>query len=143
MRSIITIICLVLGLLAIYAMAFAHGTEKHGKTAATDMQMKILHDMMPMFSVASARLEAALEHGDVAGVEVEAGKIIAAVPDLKRSKPHKNIKQRRKFVEQASTLGVAATTTVTLAKKGDFAGAKTAFKKVEEACADCHAKFRD
>jgi hypothetical protein len=33
--------------------------------------------------------------------------------------------------------------TLKLAKKGDFVGAKTAFKKVEEQCAACHAKFRD
>ena len=142
-RNISRVICLVLGSLAINSMAFAHGTEKHGKTATADVQMKKLHEMMPMFSVASAKLEAALEKGDAAEAEMEAGKIIAAVPDLKKSKPHKNAKQRKMFVEQAINMGTAAITTATLAKSGDFSGAKAAFKKIEEACATCHAKFRD
>lgn len=33
--------------------------------------------------------------------------------------------------------------TVDLAKKGDFTGAREAYKKVEEVCTECHAKFRD
>ncbi len=141
--KITSLICLVLGSLTINSVAFAHGTEKHGNTATADVQMKKLHEMMPMFSMASAKLEAALEKGDAAEAEVEAGKIIAAVPDLKKSKPHKNAKLRKMFVEQAISLGTATTTTVTLAKSGDFAGAKAAYKKIEKACATCHAKFRD
>jgi cytochrome c556 len=133
----------MLGSLAINSIAFAHGVEKHGKTVTADVQMEKLHAMMPMFSVTSAKLETALEKGDAAEAAVEAGKIIAAVPDLEKSKPHKNAKHRKLFVEQARKLGTAATTIVTLAKSGDFSGAKTAFKKVEEACAECHAKFRD
>lgn len=142
-RCAITVICLVAGLLTMYGPVFAHGTEKHGKTAAADAQMKNLHAMMPMFSVASANLETALEKGEVAVVEAEAEKMIAAIPDLKKSKPHKNVKQRNKFVEIAANLEKTVTFTVELAKKGDFAGAKAAFKKIEEACAACHAKFRD
>jgi soluble cytochrome b562 len=124
-------------------VAFAHGTEKHGDTAQADAQMKKLHAIMPMFSVASANLEASLEKGDVAAVETEAGKILAALPDLKKSKPHKNVKQRKKFVGFVSTLEATVTSTVVLAKKGDIAGAKAAFKKAENVCAACHAKFRD
>ena len=142
-RIVTNLISLALGALAVNGVAFAHGTEKHGKTAAADAQMKKLHDMMPMFSVATAKLEAALEKGDAAEAEKEAGKIIAAVPDLKKSKPHKNLKQRKLFVEQAGSLGAAADSTASLAKSGDFIGAKAAFKKIEEACASCHAKFRD
>lgn len=143
MKNRSTITCLVLGMLALSGMAFAHGTEKHGKTTPADAQMKKLHAMMPMFSVASAKLEAAIEKGDAATVEVEAGKILKALPDLKKSKPHKNVNQRKKYVELATTLGMAINSTAHLAQKGDFAEAKTAFKKVEETCAACHAKFRD
>lgn len=142
-RSTITIICLVLGSLAISAAAFAHGTEKHGKTAAADVQMKKLHAMMPLLSVASAKLESALERGDIAAVETEANKILATVPDLKKSKPHKNIKQRKSYVELARKLDKAVISTVELAKKGDIAGAQSAFNKMEEVCTECHAKFRD
>ena len=120
----------------------AHGTENHGKMVPTDAQMKKLHAMMPMFSYASAGLETALEKGEITAVKTEAGKILAAIPDLKRSKPHKNIKQRKKFVGLATNLEEAVSSTVNLGKKGDLAGAKAAFRKVEEACAACHAKFR-
>ena len=138
-RCAIAVICLVLGA---YGQALAHGTEKHGKAAPADAQMKKMHDMMPMFSLASARLETSLEKGDTAAVESEAGKMLAAIPDLKKSKPHKNIKQRKEFVELATKMERNLISTVELAKSGDLAGAKTAFKKVEEICAACHAKFR-
>jgi len=138
-RCAIAVICLVLGA---YGQALAHGTEKHGKAAPADAQMKKMHAMMPMFSLASARLETSLEKGDAAAVESEAGKMLAAIPDLKKSKPHKNIKQRKEFVELATKMERNLTSTVELAKSGDLAGAKMAFKKVEEICAACHAKFR-
>ena len=59
------------------------------------------------------------------------------------SKPHKNVKQLKNYVELATKLEETVTYTVDLANKGDIAGAKVAFKKVEEACAACHAKFGD
>ena len=141
--SIIAILSLVMGSSTLYGVAFAHGTEKHGETASADAQMKKLHAMMPMFSVASAKLEIALEKGDMVSVEAEAGKIIAAIPDLKKSKSHKNIKQQKNFVKLATNLEKTVISTVDLAKKGDFAGAKAAFNRVEVTCAACHAKFRD
>jgi len=142
-KCAIPVILLALGLLTIYGQAFAHGTEKHGKSKPADAQMKKLHDMMPMFSVASAKLGTAIEKGDAAAVEVEAGKILSVLPDLKKSKPHKNVKQRSKFVELAKKQEEALTSTVDRAKKGDFPGARAAYKKVEQVCAECHAKFRD
>ena len=142
-RCSIAAMCLLLGSLTMYGQALAHGTEKHGKSRPAEAQMKKLHDMMPMFSVASAKLETALEKGDAAAVEAEAGRILAALPDLKKSKPHKNVKQRDKFVALAKKQEETVTATVELAKKGDFVGARAAYKKVEEVCADCHAKFRD
>lgn len=142
-RCIITTVSLVIGSLTLCGAAFAHGTEEHAKTATTDVQMKKLHAMMPMFSAASAKLEIALEKGEIAVVETEAEMIVAAIPDLKKSKPHKRVKQRKKFVEIATKLEETVTSTVELAKKGDLRGARAAFKKVEEACAACHARFRD
>jgi soluble cytochrome b562 len=121
----------------------AHGTGKHDKTSAADVRMKKLHDMMPMFSAASAGLESSLEKGDATTAKTQADRILAAVPDLKKSKPHKNVKQLKKYVGLATKLEETVTSTVNLANKGDIVGAKTAFKKVEEACAACHARFRD
>ncbi|MBK5275852.1 MAG: cytochrome c [Desulfuromonadales bacterium] len=137
------ILSLMMGSLTISGIAFAHGKEKHGKKVPVDARMKKLHAMMPMFSIASAELESALEKGDAAAAKVQADKILAEVLDLKRSKPHKNIKQRKRFVGLATELEQTVIATVDLAKTGNFSEAKTAFKKVEETCAACHAKFRD
>jgi len=142
-RYLIAITCLVLETSALSGVVFAHGTEQHGKTTPADAQMKKLHAMMPMFSGASANLEAALEKNDAVTVEAEAGKILKSLPDLKKSKPHKNVKQRKVFVELATSFEKTVVLTTELAKNGDFVGAKAAFKKVEDACAACHAKFRD
>jgi cytochrome c556 len=142
-RYTLAMTCLVLVTLASHGVVFAHGTEMHGKSAPMDAQMMKLHAIMPMFSVTSANLEAALEKDDVAAAEAEAGKILAALPDLKKSKPHKNIKQQKKFMDLATNLGKTVNGTLDLAKKGDRAGAKAAFKKVVEVCAACHATFRD
>jgi soluble cytochrome b562 len=121
--------------------SFAHGTDPHG--GHMDEQMKKLHAMMPMFSIASAELESALEKGNLADALVQADKIKAAAPDLKKSKPHKNVKQRKQFVELATSFDKAIASTVELIKKDELSGAKASFKKVEELCAACHAKFRD
>jgi len=142
-KYVLGALSLVIGSLTLNGIAIAHGMEKHGKTTAADVQMKKLHAMMPMFSLASARLETALEKGEVATAEAEAEKIVAAIPDLKKAKPHKNVKQRKKFVELAASLGEAVAASAAQAKNGDLAGAKVSFKKAEEICAACHAKFRD
>jgi cytochrome c556 len=140
-RCISITLSLAIVLSTFQGAAFAHGKDPRG--GHIDAQMKKLHAMMPMFSMASAELESALDKGDVEAAMKQVDKILEVVPELKKSKPHKNIKQQKTFVELAVSLGKAVTFTADLAKKGDLAGAKTAFKKVEEVCASCHAKFRD
>ena len=125
---------------AVVPAAHAHGTDPHG--GHVDAHMKKLHAIMPMFSLAGAELESAIRKGDAVAVKDQADRILASVPDLKKSKPHRNVNQREKFVELATNLDKAVTSVVDLAKKEDFAGAKAAFKKVETACVACHAKFR-
>lgn len=141
-RCIISVASLLLGAFALNGVAFAHGTA-HGKSVAADARMQKLHAMMPMFSVAIAELEAALEKGDAFGANVQAEKKLAAVPDLKKARPHKNVKQLRKFADLATNLEKTVALTADLVKAGDFAGATAAFRKVEDACAACHARFRD
>lgn len=120
---------------------FAHGKNPHD--GGSDAGMNKLHALMPLLSQASAELESAIEKGDAAAAKVHSERILAAVPDLKKSRPHKNAKQRKKFVQLATKLDETVTLTVDLASKGDFAGAKTSFKKIEAICAACHVKFRD
>lgn len=121
--------------------ASAHGKDSH--RGAADAQMKKLHDMMPVFSVALAECESALVKGDTVAAKVPAERILAATSELKKCKPHKNVKQHKKFVALATDFEKTVTSTVDLIKKDDLSGAKAAFKKVEEVCASCHAKFRE
>ena len=139
---VVAVLFLTVGL-AYSGIAFAHGTQKHDKHATADTQMKKLHAMMPMFSLATANLEKAIEKGDAAGVELEIEKLLQAMPELKKSKPHKNVKQHKRFVELAESLELTLTSTRLMAAKGDFNGARKAFKKVEDVCTACHAKFKD
>jgi len=142
MRMLLIAVVLSAGILfSIPIETSAHGTDHHGGHA--DEQMKKLHSMMPMFSIASAELESALEKGDTAAAKAQADRILAAVTDLKKSKPHKNIKQRKIFVELATKFEGKVASTLDLIKQDDLSGAKAAFKRVEEICAACHAKFRD
>ncbi len=140
---IIAIGGIFLGLSISTGIAFAHGTEMHDKAMMADPQMKKLHAMMPMFSLASAELESALEKGDKETAKAHADRILAAVPDLKKSKPHKNFKQQKKFVEHAVQFDATVASVVESLKKDDLSGAKTAYKKAEKICAACHARFRD
>jgi len=120
---------------------FAHGTDHHGGHA--DEQMKKLHAMMPMFSIASAELKSALEKGDAEGAKAQADRILATIPDLKKSKPHKNIKQITDFKKIAGKMGADITKIVSLAGTGNFSKATVAFKDMETRCAECHTKFKD
>lgn len=126
----------------IHGSAFAHGVEKHGKNHR-DAQMDRFHKMMPMYAQAQAKINEALNKGDAAAAEAEAEKILATIPDLKKSKPHKNLEKIATFKKIADAFGADVTTTADMAKKGDLAGAKTSFRKAEERCNECHAKFRD
>ncbi|MFZ3208955.1 MAG: cytochrome c [Geobacteraceae bacterium] len=133
----------IFAFLLVQGGAFAQEGEKHGGKHKADPQMRKLHDMMPMYAVALSKVETALGKGDPATVETEAGKMLATAPDLKKAKPHKNIRQLKTFRNIATGFEKDLKETVKLAKKGDFAKAKDVLKKVEANCAECHAKFRD
>ena len=140
MNKIAVITCCIF--LLIQGGALAHEAEEHGKNYKTGAQMQKLHDMMPMYATVLAKLEAALEKGDAAAVEAEGEKLLATTPDLKKSKPHKNLKQLKMFRSIASDFEGDLKETVKLAKKGNFAKASAIFMKVEAKCGECHDKFR-
>jgi len=143
MRATRYIKCCIAVLLVLPEMASAHGSNNHRSNKSADAQMRKLHAIMPMFSIASAELELALEKGDAAVAKSKADLILAAIPDLKKSRPHKNIKRLKSFVNIASNLEETITFTAVMAGKGDFVAAKAAFKNAEKACSACHEKFRD
>ena len=138
-RVLAIIIC---ASLLVQGGALAHEGEMH-EAHKDDPYMQKLHDMMPKYAIASTKLETALEKKDVAAVEAEAGKMLATVSQLKKSKPHKNLSQLKTYRSIAASFERDLKETVELAKKGDFAKSYTTFKNVEAKCAECHAKFRD
>lgn len=123
--------------------AFAHEGEHHGGMHGNDAQMEKLHKLMPMYAQAQAKINEALINGDAATIKEETGKILAAIPDLKNAKPHKNIKQVAAFRKIASAFAGDVKKTAVLAKTGDFGGAKGAFQFAQMRCDECHKKFRD
>jgi cytochrome c556 len=123
--------------------AFAHEGKEHTQDQNDEAQMHKLHKMMPMYAQVQARITEALEKGDATAVETETGKLTATIPDLKKAKPHKNLKQLKTFRNIAVGFGKDLKETVTLVKNGDFDKAKDVFKKAEAKCAECHAIFRD
>jgi len=98
---------------------------------------------MPMFSMALAELETAIEKGDATAVTVQTDKILTALPDLKKSKPHKNLKQITAYKKIATEFGDNVLAVRKLAINGDFGAAKEAFDKLESRCAECHTRFKD
>lgn len=139
----IAVSCAAVSVSVMTGMAFGHGAGKHRRTMQEDAQMKKLHAMMPAFSTAVGNMETALKSNDKAIFESEAKRILAAIPDLKKSKPHRNVKQRREFVELAGQLEAAVKETADSVRSGDIANAKKYFSGLEKTCAACHAKFRD
>jgi len=142
-RGINISLSLVMASLIFTGIAFAHGTEMHRNMKPADAQMKMLHAIMPVFSVASAELESAIEKGDAAASKAQADRILALIPDLKKSKPHKNIKRITDFKAIADKMGADITKIVLLAEKGNFPKAKVSFNDMQARCAECHTKFKD
>ena len=122
---------------------YAHEGEKHQGRHKADAQMERLHKMMPVYAQIQAKISEAIEKGDGAAVEAETGKILATTPDLKKAKPHKNLKELKTFRRIATAFEGEIKETAALAKKGDFTGARAAFANAQKKCDECHAKFRD
>lgn len=128
-------------ILLIQGWAFAHEGENHS-SRKEDAQMGKLHKMMPMYAHAQAKINAALEKGDAATAEKEIGKILATTSDLKKAKPHKNLKELKAMRKTASAFEEDVRTTAAMVKKRDFSGAAVAFENAQRRCNECHVKFR-
>lgn len=123
-------------------MSFAHEGEEHGHHHH-DAQMAKLHEMMPKYAEAQATINTALEKEDVATVVKETGYLLSTVADLKKSKPHKKLKELADFKKIAGKFEQDVRQTADSARKGDVSGAKAAFAEAQKRCAQCHNKFRD
>ena len=122
--------------------SFAHEGEAHGKHMA-DANMAKMHKMMPNYAKFQARINAALEKGDVATIAKETGYLLSTSGDLKKAKPHKQLKELKEFHKIADDFEKDVKNTAELAQKGDLNGAKASFANARKRCDACHAKFRD
>jgi len=140
MRGRLALLCCAFLLLEV--VAFAHEGGAHGKHHA-DVQMAKLHKMMPKYAQSQDKINAALEKGDVATVEKETGYLLSTTVDLKKSKPHKRLKELKDFKKLAENFEKDVRLTAELARKGDITGAKASFSEAQKHCAACHTEFRD
>jgi soluble cytochrome b562 len=127
--------------LVIPSETHAHDPALH--SGHMDEHMGKLHIMMPMFSIAYAELGSAIAKDDRVGAKLQTDKMLAAIPDLKKSIPHKNIKQLANFKSLASKLGEDITKVGALSEKGNFASARLAYRDMGTRCNECHRQFRD
>lgn len=128
-------------LLLVSAAAQAREEQQHGKHHA-EAQMAKLHKMMPRYAKAQALIEKSLDRGDLKTVAKQADYLLSTTPDLKKSKPHKNVAQLEEFQKIAAEFEVEVNKVTKSAKAGDIAGARAAFASAKDRCNSCHTKFR-
>jgi cytochrome c556 len=140
--EIITTALITSSVLFITAAAFAHEVMGHEEMEMNDAMAK-QHKLMAMFGQVQAGINESLQKGDAAAVEAGARKILAASPDLKKLKPHKNRKDFKLLHKLEDLFEKDMAAVAAKAEKGDLAGARDSFMKAEEKCYECHVKFRD
>jgi cytochrome c556 len=143
MRTII-VAALITGVvsIAVFRPVPARAQMEHGGMHM-DEPMAAQHRLMAIYAQALAKINAALQKGDAALVKTETRKMLATIPELKKLTPHKNRKGQKAIGRIAAAFEADLKTTSARAAKRDLAGAREAFRKAEEKCAACHAKFRD
>jgi cytochrome c556 len=142
-RMIFCAMCLVATLAVAAGIAFAHGQEHHTTEHTSDAQMRKLHAMMQQCGAAQTRIEGAFAKGDCTAAEKEIAGMIKAIPDLKKTRPHKGLNHLEALKKLAVDFDADLRQSLTLAKQGDLNGARQAFSRSREKCAACHALFRD
>jgi len=122
-------------------VAASEGME-HGNMHR-DEEMAKQHHMMSLYAQVQWKINESLRKRDAKAVEIEAGKILITVPMLKAMTPHKNLKEQKVLPKIAALFEVEMKAVAAKAKKGDLTGAKSAFRRAEKRCDECHTKFRD
>jgi len=139
MKKIPALICCAVLLTA--GVSFAHEGEDHQHHH--DGQMAKLHKMMPKYASSREAINAALAKGDLVAVNKETAYLLSTTADLKKSKPHKRLKELEKYQQMAGEFEQDVKNTAESARKGDLDGARSSFAKAQNLCNTCHAGFRD
>lgn len=139
-----TVLAVTAGL---FSSMFAQAVPLHGGMEHDGMHMDESmarqHRMMAMYAQSQAKINESLQKQDAVTVEAETRKILATIPDLKKTRPHKNVKVRKEIIRIAAAFERDLKATVVNLNKRDFIGARKAFNRAEGKCSACHAKFRD
>jgi hypothetical protein len=137
---------LVVASLVIGFPAAAHGPSGHHEaaTAAQDEDsMKAQHARMGNFEEAMVALGKAVIRGDKPGAEKHASRLTEALGGHEKDVPHKNVSRIKEFRAFYGEMKKRAAKLAADAGTGNLQKTALSYGRVLEACASCHANFRD
>jgi len=137
---------LVVASLAIGFPAAAHGPSGHHETATAaqdEEAMKAQHERMGKFEAAMVALGEAVIHGNKSGAEEHASRLTEALRGHEKDVPHKNVSRTKEFQAFYGEMKRRAAKLAADAGTGNLQKTSLSYGRVFEACASCHAKFRD
>jgi hypothetical protein len=137
---------LIAASLAIGFPAAAHGPSGHleSATASQDEEaMKAQHERMGKFEEAMVALDIAVIHGDKADAGKHAGRLTEALKGHEKDVPHNNVSRIKEFRAFYGEMQKRAAKLAADAGTGNLQKTSLSYGRVLEACASCHAKFRD
>jgi cytochrome c556 len=137
---------LVVASLAIGFPAAAHGPSGHHETATVaqdEEAMKAQHERMGNFEEAMVALGKAVIHGDKTDAGKHASRLTEALKGHEKDVPHKNVSRIKEFRAFYGEMSKRAAKLAADAGTGNLQKTSLSYGRVLEACASCHAKFRD
>lgn len=132
--------------LAVVFPAAAHGPSGHHETATAaqnEEAMKAQHERMGKFEEAMVALGKAVIHGDKTDAGKHAVQLKEVLKDSEKDVPHKNASRIKEFRALYGEMKKRAAKLAADAGTGNLQKTSLSYGKVLEACASCHAKFRD
>jgi cytochrome c556 len=139
-------VLLVVASLAVGFPAAAHGPSGHHETASAAQDkdaMKAQHARMGNFKAAMVALGEAIIHGNKTAAGEHANRLTETLRGHEKDVPHKNVSRIKEFQAFYEELKERATKLAADAGTGNLRKTSLAYGRVLEACASCHAKFRD
>jgi len=141
-----TSVFLVVASLSIGFPAAAHGPSGHQETATAAQDegaMKAQHERMGNFEEAMASLGKAIIHGDKTDAGKHASRLTEALGGHEKDVPHKNVSRIKEFQGFYGEMKKRTAKLAADAGTGNLQKTSLSYGRVLEACASCHAKFRD
>jgi cytochrome c556 len=137
---------LIAASLAIGFPAAAHGPSGHHEsaTAAQDEEaMNAQHERMGKFEEAMVAMDIAVIHGDKADAGKHASRLTEALQGYEKDVPHRNVSRIKEFRAFYGEMKKRTAKLAADAGTGNLQKTSLSYGKVLEACASCHAIFRN